>query len=41
MIARLGAILVLVYALGFVLFALTLGKPAAAGAAPPPVVAPK
>lgn len=34
MIARLGAILVLVYALGFVLFALTLGKPAAAGAAP-------
>lgn len=34
MIARLGALLVLLYALGFVLFALTLGKPAPPDAAP-------
>ena len=34
MIARLGALLVLLYALGFVLFAFTLGKPAPADAAP-------
>jgi uncharacterized SAM-binding protein YcdF (DUF218 family) len=33
MIARLGALLLLFYALGFVLFAFTLGKPAAADAA--------
>jgi uncharacterized SAM-binding protein YcdF (DUF218 family) len=33
MIARFGAILVLFYALGFVLFAFTLGKPAPADAA--------
>jgi len=33
MIARFGAILILFYALGFVLFALTLGKPAPADAA--------
>jgi uncharacterized SAM-binding protein YcdF (DUF218 family) len=33
MIARLAALLVLVYALGFVLFAFTLGKPASADAA--------
>jgi uncharacterized SAM-binding protein YcdF (DUF218 family) len=33
MIARLGALLLLFYALGFVLFAFTLGKPAPAGAA--------
>ena len=33
MIARLGALLLLSYALGFVLFALTLGKPAPANAA--------
>jgi uncharacterized SAM-binding protein YcdF (DUF218 family) len=33
MIARLAALLVLLYALGFVLFAFTLGKPAAANAA--------
>jgi uncharacterized SAM-binding protein YcdF (DUF218 family) len=32
MIYRLGSLLVLVYALGFVLFAFTLGKPAAPGA---------
>jgi uncharacterized SAM-binding protein YcdF (DUF218 family) len=32
MIARLGALLVLLYALGFVLFAFTLGKPAPAAA---------
>ena len=31
MIVRLGSLLVLAYALGFVLFAVTLGKPAAAG----------
>src|SRR5690348_6720319 len=34
MIVRLGSLLVLLYALGFVLFAFTLGKPAAATAAP-------
>jgi uncharacterized SAM-binding protein YcdF (DUF218 family) len=34
MIARLGALLLLFYALGFVLFAFTLGKPAPADAAP-------
>jgi uncharacterized SAM-binding protein YcdF (DUF218 family) len=34
MIARLAALLVLLYALGFVFFAFTLGKPAAANAAP-------
>jgi uncharacterized SAM-binding protein YcdF (DUF218 family) len=34
MIARLGALLLLIYLLGFVLFAFTLGKPAAADAAP-------
>ncbi len=33
MIARLGALLLLLYALGFVLFAFTLGKPAPVGAA--------
>jgi uncharacterized SAM-binding protein YcdF (DUF218 family) len=33
-IARLASLLVLIYALGFVLFAFTLGKPAPAGAAP-------
>jgi uncharacterized SAM-binding protein YcdF (DUF218 family) len=33
MIARLGSLLVLLYALGFVLFAFTLGKPATATAA--------
>jgi uncharacterized SAM-binding protein YcdF (DUF218 family) len=33
MIARLGSLLVLLYALGFVLFAFTLGKPAGATAA--------
>jgi uncharacterized SAM-binding protein YcdF (DUF218 family) len=33
MIARLGSLLVLLYALGFVLFAFTLGKPASATAA--------
>jgi uncharacterized SAM-binding protein YcdF (DUF218 family) len=33
MIARLGSLLLLVYALGFVLFAFTLGKPAGANAA--------
>ena len=32
MISRLGALLVLLYALGFVLFAFTLGKPAPANA---------
>src|SRR5437764_10977699 len=32
MIARVGALLVLLYALGFVLFAFTLGKPAQANA---------
>lgn len=32
MITRLGSLLVLLYALGFVLFAFTLGKPAAANA---------
>ena len=34
MIARAGALLLLIYALGFVLFAFTLGKPAPATAAP-------
>ena len=34
MISRLGSLLLLLYALGFVLFAFTLGKPAAATAAP-------
>jgi uncharacterized SAM-binding protein YcdF (DUF218 family) len=34
MIARLASIVVLAYALGFVVFAFTLGKPAAARAAP-------
>jgi uncharacterized SAM-binding protein YcdF (DUF218 family) len=34
MIARLASLLVLFYALGFVFFAFTLGKPAPAGAAP-------
>jgi len=34
MIVRLGSLLLLLYALGFVLFAFTLGKPAAAAAAP-------
>ena len=34
MIARLGALLILLYALGFVLFAFTLGKPAKADAPP-------
>ncbi len=34
MIARIVSLLVLVYALGFVLFAFTLGKPAAADTAP-------
>jgi uncharacterized SAM-binding protein YcdF (DUF218 family) len=34
MIKRLAALIALVYALGFVLFAFTLGKPAAATAAP-------
>jgi len=34
MIARAASLLALIYALGFVLFALTLGKPAAADAAP-------
>jgi uncharacterized SAM-binding protein YcdF (DUF218 family) len=33
MISRLGSLLLLVYALGFVLFAFTLGRPAAADAA--------
>jgi uncharacterized SAM-binding protein YcdF (DUF218 family) len=33
MIARIGSLLVLLYALGFVLFAFTLGKPAPANAA--------
>jgi uncharacterized SAM-binding protein YcdF (DUF218 family) len=33
MITRLGALLLLIYALGFVLFAFTLGKPASATAA--------
>jgi uncharacterized SAM-binding protein YcdF (DUF218 family) len=33
MIVRLGALLVLIYGLGFILFAFTLGKPAPAGAA--------
>jgi len=33
MITRLGSLLLLLYALGFVLFAFTLGKPASAGAA--------
>ena len=33
MIARIGSLLVLLYALGFVLFAFTLGKPASANAA--------
>ena len=35
MIARLGALLLLFYALGFVLFAFTLGKPARADASRP------
>jgi uncharacterized SAM-binding protein YcdF (DUF218 family) len=34
MITRLGSLLLLLYALGFVLFAFTLGKPAPANAAP-------
>jgi uncharacterized SAM-binding protein YcdF (DUF218 family) len=34
MIARVAALLVLLYALGFVFFAFTLGKPAAANSAP-------
>ena len=34
MIVRLGSLLLLLYALGFVLFAFTLGKPAPAAAAP-------
>jgi len=34
MIVRLGSLLLLLYALGFVLFAFTLGKPAAATVAP-------
>jgi uncharacterized SAM-binding protein YcdF (DUF218 family) len=34
MIARLAALLVLLYALGFIFFAFTLGKPAAANAVP-------
>ena len=34
MIARLASLLALLYALGFVFFAFTLGKPAPAGAAP-------
>jgi uncharacterized SAM-binding protein YcdF (DUF218 family) len=34
MITRLGSLLLLAYALGFVLFAFTLGKPAKASAAP-------
>lgn len=34
MISRLGSLLLLLYALGFVLFAFTLGKPAAATAKP-------
>ena len=34
MIVRLGSLLLLLYALGFVLFAFTLGKPASATAAP-------
>jgi uncharacterized SAM-binding protein YcdF (DUF218 family) len=34
MIARLGSLLVLLYALGFVLFAFSLGKPAPANASP-------
>jgi uncharacterized SAM-binding protein YcdF (DUF218 family) len=34
MIARIGAFLLLLYALGFVLFAFTLGRPAPAGAQP-------
>lgn len=34
MIARVGSLLVLLYALGFMLFAFTLGKPAAANASP-------
>lgn len=34
MIARFGSFLVLLYALGFVMFALTLGKPAPADASP-------
>jgi uncharacterized SAM-binding protein YcdF (DUF218 family) len=34
MISRVAALLVLVYALGFMLFAFTLGRPAAADAAP-------
>jgi uncharacterized SAM-binding protein YcdF (DUF218 family) len=34
MIYRLGSLLLLLYALGFVLFAFTLGKPAAAAVAP-------
>jgi uncharacterized SAM-binding protein YcdF (DUF218 family) len=33
MITRIASLIVLIYALGFVLFAFTLGKPAAAGAA--------
>ena len=34
MIARLGSFILLLYAVGFVLFAFTLGRPAAAGAQP-------
>jgi uncharacterized SAM-binding protein YcdF (DUF218 family) len=34
MIVRFGSLLILLYALGFVLFAFTLGKPAAASVAP-------
>ena len=34
MIARLASLIVLVYALGFILFAFTLGKPAGADATP-------
>jgi len=34
MISRLGSLLLLVYALGFVFFAFTLGKPAPANAEP-------
>ena len=34
MIARIGSLLVLLYALGFILFAFTLGKPAPASASP-------
>jgi uncharacterized SAM-binding protein YcdF (DUF218 family) len=34
MIARVGALLLLLYALGFILFAFTLGKPAPANASP-------